>query len=168
MKAHALRQEEAGLHFAQVGRDGQREFALGKNVLLEGGAGRDLDDGPAVGVEAEHAAFGDNEHILAGLAGAAAAESDMLDLVDELTHSALALDVQAASGDVEAGAGGVCAADDDVSGVGGDVDEATDTGGDVGAGGQPGDVDVALTVDLHEGKEAAVEAAALEIAELVR
>ena len=92
----------------------------------------------------------------------------MLDLIDELAYPALTLNVQAAGGNVEAGACRVRAADDDVSGVGGDVDEAADTGGHVGTRGQARNVDVALAIDLHEGKKAAIEPAALEIAELVR
>ena len=70
--------------------------------------------------------------------------------------------------DRELRAGGEVAREDDPLRAGRDVDEAADAGRDMGFGVEAGDVHVAVGVDLEEGQERAVEAAALQIRELVR
>src|SRR5438132_1672360 len=64
-------------------------------------------------------------------------------------------------------AGREVAAEDEVAGACGDVDEAPDAGGDVRPRGQARHVDAAVRVDLQEREQAAVEAAPLEVGELV-
>ena len=74
----------------------------------------------------------------------------MFDLLDQLSRSSLGFDPYAATGDAQFGAGGEGAGNDDARRVGRDVYEAARAGGNLRARGEPGDVDVALTVDLQE------------------
>ena len=92
----------------------------------------------------------------------------MLDLRDQLPHPSFAVDAERPSGDAQFGAGRKIAGEDDARRIGRDVHEAADAGSDLGARGEPGHVDVALPVDLEERQQRGIEAAALQIGELVR
>ena len=70
--------------------------------------------------------------------------------------------------DLEFRAGGEIAGEDDASGARGDVDEAAGAGRHMRTHAELGDVDRAVAVDLQEREQRHVEAAALEIGELVR
>src|SRR5215217_1507980 len=161
--------EEAGVHLAEGRGDAEGDVGLGEDVAVEFDARGNLGHGQTVGVEAEDAALGDEEDVLSPLGGHAAAEGDVLDCGDEFAILALLDDAELAVLDRQLQTtGGHVAAEDDVAGSGGDVDEAASAGGDVRPGGEAGDVDTAPRIDLEEGEEGAVEAAALEVDELLR
>ena len=117
--------------------------------------------------EPDHAALGDEDDVLAELAGASTAEGDVLDLRDEALVLALAHDPDAPVLDGELCAGREIAGEDDPLGVGRDVDEAPRAGRHVWPHAELRDVDRAIPADLQEGEERGVEASALEIGELV-
>ena len=105
--------------------------------------------------------------MLALRAGAGPGKGHLLDFVDQLPDLALPLDAQRAVGDGEPGAGGEEAGKDDPPRPRRDVDEAAGARRDMRARAELGDVDRALAVDLEEGQQRAIEAAALEVGELM-
>ena len=84
----------------------------------------------------------------------------MIDIGHQLLDLALALDPDLTLLDGELGPGVEIAGEDDALRLGGDVDEAAGAGSDMGPRGQGGDIDRALPVDLQEGEQRGIEAAA--------
>ena len=115
-------------------------------MLLDVDAWGNLDQFQGVLDEAEDGTLGDVEDFLADLAAVSGAEGNLEDVVDEFSHAAFLDDLEAAVlvGDLQA-AGGKSAAEDELLGGLGDVDESPHAGQ---AGVEAGDVDVAVPVDL--------------------
>ena len=158
----------ARIHLAQVRADPEIERRLADDVPRDADPGGDLGHGQAVGQEPDHAALGHEDDLLSALERAPAAEGDVLDLRHEARVLALLHDHDVAVIDRDPGAGGEVAGEDEVLRAGGDVDEATDPGRHVRARREARDVHVAVRVDLEERQHRPVEAAALEVLELVR
>src|SRR5581483_1925936 len=160
--------EQSCVHRLQIGRDLEREFRLLEHVALEIHAGRDFAHHQRIGSEVDHAALGDVADALAAAAGHTRTEGDVLDAVHELARLAFLQDGECAVGDLQPGAGGEKSGEHQPFRVRGDVDESAAAGGEIWSRPQLRDVDVAVAIDLQEGQQREVEAAALEVGELLR
>src|SRR3569623_843763 len=166
-EADRFGREQPRFHRLQGVGNEQREFGLGEAIAGKICAGRDFGDDEAGGRELHHAAFGDVGYVLPLLDATAARESDVLDLVHQLLDLAFALDDELAGLDRKLGAGVEHAREHDAFGAAGDVDEAAGTGRHVRADAEARNVDRAVPIDLQERQQRGVDAAALEIGELV-
>src|SRR5262249_41831384 len=145
----------------------QGNIGLRQHVALEIDPRCDLTHHQPILFKSDDAAFGHVGDLLAALACDAPTERDVFGGLDELAAATFLDDLEASVADLQFGAGGEKSGEDDAPRVRGDVDEATAARGEIGACAKLGYVDAAGTIDLHERQQRAVEAAALEVGELV-
>src|SRR5699024_5210473 len=145
--------------------DGRRERHPVDDVALDIDTRRDLGEHDALLPEFEDGPLGDEDDRLVGFERVVAAEGDLLDALDELRRSALALDGEPSVADGHRGvAGRERATEDHLRGVLGDVDEPT-TARQPRA--EPADVDVAVAVGLCDAEIADIESAPVVEVELL-
>src|SRR5882762_8061062 len=167
LEAHRRIAEQRRIHGFHLRIDPQRERRLIKHVASQVHAGRDLPHHEAVFQQVEHTTFGDVADLLPPAPRDVAAERDVLDRVHQFLAAAFLPDLELAVADLELGTGGEKAGEDDLRGVGGNVDETAAAGREVRFGPEFRDVDVAGAVDLQKRQQRNVESAALKIGELV-
>src|SRR5271166_1385366 len=142
--------EKRLVHGLQVRRDPQRKLSLREHVTFKIGAGRKFDDGHALALEPKHTALGDIENLLPLGDRAGARKGDLFDLLDQLPHPPLFLDVERAVVDHKPGTRGEIAGEYDLLRPGGDVDEPAYARRDVRAHAELRHVDRPEAIDLQE------------------
>src|SRR5690606_15396920 len=99
----------------------------------------------------DDAAFGDVGHVLVEFNAATTAVGDFFDFGHELGEPTFLDDAQSTISKFEFQTTcGKEAAEHQIAGVGSDVDEAADASRDMRFERQPGDIDAAVLIDLHE------------------
>src|SRR5882672_7186595 len=159
--------EQRGIHDLEPWIDFQGKRRLIEHIALQVHARRYLSHRQTVGEQVDYAALGDISDFLSALLRHPAAEGDVLDRVDQFPAFAFLQDLDPAVADLEFGAGGEETGKDNVLRVGGDVDETAAARGQIGFGAELGDIDAAIAIDLQKRQQCDIEAATLEISELV-
>src|SRR5207247_1564317 len=117
----------------------------------------------------QHTALSHVRDILAVKLRPTTTKGDLFDCWYELLHSSLSFDTQFPVGkrNLEP-AGCEIAAKDDMPRAGDDINETANASRDMRSRSEARDVDIPLSIDLHEREKAAIESPSLEIGELIR
>src|SRR5450759_2337917 len=165
-ETHEAGVEDARIHEPEVARNSRPEAHTRNDVALNVESGRDLDQLQTFCANLENRALCDKKRNLPTLASHAGAIADLLQLRNELLVATFLANDSVAlfPGNVEV-AGCQHAAEDDASGILGDVDEPADADDPVA---EAAYVDIALRVDLGERKEGQIQSSAIVEIELCR
>src|SRR5512139_222699 len=166
LQVHRLGPEDPGIHELRGGLHDGLKIHQGEDVSFEVDTGSDLGQLHTILCQGENAALRYVEHGLSSLGGVLAAEGNLLDLLDELSLTALLFDLELAvrHSNLET-AGGEGPHENDSFRVLTDVDESA---GPHEAGTEFAHVDIAILVHFRCSQEGDVEAAPVVEIKLVR